>query len=120
MKFTRVIFIVLGIAILVAGVSFVRVKYLSAPIALAEDDDDEEEDDDDNNSNTETVVTYETIYVKLPDIVVEKVTQVPLHDSDSDGLYDDEDPFPYINRFFVVEDKNLNGIDDAYEKFDNQ
>ncbi len=88
---------------------------------MAEDDDeDDEEDEEDDDSNTEKVTTYETIYVKLSDTVVERATQVPLHDSDSDGLYDDEDPFPYINKFFVVEDNDLNGIEDAYENFGSQ
>jgi len=120
MKFVRVIFSALSIAILVAGVSFVRIKHLSVPVALAEDDEDDEEDEGSSKTSTKTVTTYETIYVKLPDTVVDNVTQVPLHDSDSDGIYDDVDPYPYINKFFVVEDKNLNGIDDAYEKFSNQ
>lgn len=120
MKFSKSIFIILGIIVLMTSFNFiwtVSKNNLSVPIALADDDDEEEDDEDENDeSSTETVVTYETIYIKLPDTMAEKIIQVPLYDSDSDGIYDDEDPHPYINKFFVVEDKNLNGIDDRYEQ----
>jgi hypothetical protein len=124
MKMKKGTFIFLGMIALVIGFGFARIVLkndLSAPVALADDEDDESEDDDDDEdggeSKTETVVTYKTIYVKLPDTMAEKIIQVPLHDSDSDGIYDGEDQYPFVNKFFVVEDKNLNGINDEYEKF---
>ncbi|KKR21109.1 MAG: hypothetical protein UT50_C0013G0012 [Candidatus Moranbacteria bacterium GW2011_GWA2_39_41] len=120
MRFSKIIFIIVGIAVLVGGANFVGSyfgKSLVTPIALA--DDDEDDDEDGKKTSIKTVTTYQTVYVKLPDTVVDQVMQVPLHDSDSDGIYDDQDPYPYINKFFVVSDENLNGIDDTYEKFDN-
>jgi hypothetical protein len=84
------------------------------PAVLAEDDDeedDEDEDEDDSESETKT----ETVYVKLSDTVTQKVETTTRHDSDGDGIYDDEDKYPKINDNFIVKDENLNGIDDKYE-----
>jgi len=87
-----------------------------------EEEDDEEEDDapvkviDTNPENNKTQKTeYMTVYRKLSDTVTTKTDTIIRHDSDGDGLYDDEDPHPTINEYFVVKDDNFNGIDDRYE-----
>jgi len=94
-------------------------------IAMAEDDEEDEREDDErvssvidtnpekkNTKKTETI----TIYKKLSDTVTQVVTTITKHDSDGDGIYDDEDPHPTINEYFIVKDDNLNGIDDRYEQ----
>lgn len=58
---------------------------------------------------------YKTIYRQLPATTVETPVTTVRHDSDSDGLYDDEDAHPTINDYFIVKDDNLDGIDDRYE-----
>ena len=86
-----------------------------------EKDEEDEEDEEDESSvidtkksapKTETVTEYR----KLNDTVTQVRTTIIRHDSDRDGLYDDEDPHPAINEYFIVEDQNLNGIDDRYEQ----
>lgn len=88
-------------------------KYSLIPVSLADED---EEDDEENDGESSSKVEYKTVYTKLPDTVVYAKKQIPRYDSDSDGLYDDEDPHPAINEFFIVKDDNLNGIDDQYEQ----
>jgi len=88
---------------------------LAKPV-LAEDNESEQESDEGGSSTSSTKVEYKTIYTKLPDTVVTTTKQIPRYDSDGDGLYDDTDPHPAINEFFIVPDKNLNGIDDRYEQ----
>lgn len=61
---------------------------------------------------TETVTEYK----KLSDTITQVITTITRHDSDGDGLYDDEDPHPTINEYFIVKDDNSNGIDDQYEQ----
>lgn len=119
MKLTKNSVILAILALLIVSSFSIRkyvVRNLSVPVVLADDDEEDDDEDEHRKTKTTTETTYKTVYVKLPDTVIEKIIQVPLHDSDSDGIYDDEDPYPYINKFFVVEDKNLNGIDDEYEK----
>jgi len=93
--------------------------------AFAEDEDDEKDDDkkqatvkviDTNPANNITQKTeYVTVYKNLSDAVSTTTDTITRHDSDGDGLYDDEDPHPTINEYFIVKDDNLNGIDDRYE-----
>lgn len=83
-------------------------KHSLVPATLADDEEDEEDEDDEDE--------YETVYVKLPDTVVTTTKKIPRYDSDKDGMYDDEDPHPAINEFFIVKDENRNGIDDSYEQ----
>jgi hypothetical protein len=68
------------------------------------------------SSNTKQKTEYITVYKKLSDTVTTKTDTITRHDSDGDGLYDDEDPHPTINEYFIVKDDNLNGIDDRYEQ----
>jgi len=65
-----------------------------------------------STKKTETVTEYR----KLSDTVTQVLTTITRHDSDGDGIYDDEDPHPTINEYFIVVDDNLNGIDDRYEQ----
>lgn len=92
---------------------------------LAEDDEEEEEEDDDENfevidttpaKNETKKNETKTIKTKLSDTVTQTTTTTIRHDSDGDGKYDDEDPHPTINEYFIVKDDDLNGIDDKYEK----
>lgn len=94
---------------------------------LAEDDGKENEyESDDEHVTTvintdpakETVKKTETVteYKKLSDTITQIITTITRHDSDGDGLYDDEDAHPTINDYFIVIDDNLNGIDDKYEQ----
>ena len=113
-----------GVLLIVFGLGMVWHKYSyvdSIKIALA--DDDYEEDDrrasvidtaptNNNSQKTETKTTY----TKLSDTVSTETTTVTKHDSDGDGIYDEEDPHPTINENFIVKDNNLNGIDDRYEQ----
>jgi hypothetical protein len=121
--------------LLFAGmVLFPKMQKILFPVSLA--DDNEYEDQHRNNNpapvsvpvsttvpvQEKTVKTntpkieYKTIYQQLPDTVIDTITEVPRYDSDSDGIYDDEDAYPNINDFLIVKDDNLNGIDDRYEK----
>lgn len=94
--------------------------------ALADDETEYESEDiqqapvkviDTNpSSNTKKKTEYITVYKKLSDTVTTKTDTITRHDSDGDGLYDDEDPHPTINEYFIVKDDNLNGIDDRYEQ----
>ena len=93
-------------------------------IALAEDEEDEEDEEDDDSvrvidtspdNNTTQKTEYVTVYKKLSDTVSTTTDTIIRHDSDGDGLYDDEDQHPTINEYFIVKDDNLNGIDDRYE-----
>lgn len=68
------------------------------------------------SSNTKQKTEYITVYKKLSDTVTTKTDTITRHDSDGDGLYDDEDPHPTINEYFIVKDDNFNGIDDRYEQ----
>jgi hypothetical protein len=79
-------------------------------------EDDEGDDEDEYEQIVKQTVKTETIYVKMPDKIVETPITTTRHDSDGDGLYDDEDPYPTINKFYIVSDANLNGIDDRYEQ----
>jgi len=68
------------------------------------------------SSNTTQKTEYVTVYKKLSDTVTTTTDTITRHDSDGDGLYDDEDPHPTINEYFIVADNNFNGIDDRYEQ----
>lgn len=68
------------------------------------------------SSNTTQKTEYVTVYKKLSDTVTTKTDTITRHDADGDGLYDDEDPHPTINEYYIVKDSNLNGIDDRYEQ----
>jgi flagellar basal body-associated protein FliL len=88
-----------------------------------EDEEDEEDEDDrfeviDTNPGNKEIKKSETktITTKLSDTVTQITTTTIRHDSDGDGKYDEEDPHPTINEYFIVKDDNLNGIDDQYEK----
>ena len=91
--------------------------------SFAEDELEDEKDDEgpvqviNTNPANKKAVKTETVTAtkKLSDTVTEATTTVTRHDSDGDGLYDDEDPHPTINEYFIVKDDNLNGIDDRYE-----
>lgn len=89
-------------------------------------DDDEHEEDDDDEEHFQVIDTKpsdnqtkknetKTITTKLADTITQTTTTTIRHDSDGDGKYDDEDPHPTINEYFIVTDSNLNGIDDQYE-----
>ncbi len=54
--------------------------------------------------------------VRLSDKVVRETVTVTKFDSDGDGILDEDDKFPTVNDYFIVEDKNHNGIVDSYEK----
>jgi hypothetical protein len=90
----------------------------------AEDDKNESDDHEspstviDTSPEKKSPKKTETIteYRKLSDIVTQIITTVTKHDSDGDGIYDDEDPHPTINEYFIVKDDNSNGIDDRYEQ----
>lgn len=86
-------------------------------VVLADDDDDDDDEDDDDDDGDDSKIKYKTIYTQLPDTVVYVTKKVPRYDGDSDGMYDDVDPHPTINDFFIVKDDNLNGLDDQYEKY---
>lgn len=90
-----------------------------------EDERDEEEDEEDENEAEESddeevkeikTTTYKTVTTKLPDQIVERKTETLWQDGDGDGLYDEEDPHPTINDYYIVSDTNLNGLDDRYEQ----
>lgn len=92
-------------------------------IAWADDGEDEYDDEEDNRvintapeSNVAQKTETKTIYTKLSDTVSTTTTTITKHDSDGDGMYDEEDPHPTINESFIVKDDNLNGIDDRYEQ----
>jgi hypothetical protein len=82
-------------------------------IALAEDEDEEDEDEEVKNDEPQEEYIQKVINTVVP---VTTVTTTERVDSDSDGIYDDEDPHPTINEYFIVKDDNLNGIDDRYEQ----
>ena len=92
---------------------------------LAEVENENEREDEghvttviDTNPAKKTVKKTETVteYKKLSDTITQIITTITRHDSDGDGLYDDEDAHPTINDYFIVVDDNLNGIDDKYEQ----
>jgi len=86
--------------------------------------DDEEEEDDDHYEVINTSPSgssakkseTKTITTKLADTITQTTTTTVKYDSDGDGKYDEEDPHPTINEYFIVKDDNLNGIDDQYEQ----
>lgn len=102
-------------------------KYVQSVWAADEEDNDDDDEKeikapatvkviDTNPSNNTTQKTeYVTVYKKLSDTVSTTTDTITRHDSDGDGLYDDEDSHPTINEYFIVKDDNLNGIDDRYE-----
>lgn len=98
-------------------------KKIIQPV-LAEDDDEEEDKEDGNFEVIDTAPSKKdtkknetkTIKTKLSDTVTQTTTTIIRHDSDGDGKYDDEDPHPTINEYFIVKDDDLNGIDDQYEQ----
>ncbi|OGI16318.1 MAG: hypothetical protein A2Z52_02135 [Candidatus Moranbacteria bacterium RBG_19FT_COMBO_42_6] len=112
-----------GIAIMISISAVVISNPQYVKVALADDDEEEEDDDDDSvkvidtspENNTKQETEYITVYRKLSDTVTTKTDTIIRHDSDGDGLYDDEDAHPTINEYFIVKDDNLNGIDDRYE-----
>jgi uncharacterized membrane protein len=92
---------------------------------LAEDENENERKDDGNVTTVidtspakNTIKKTETVteYRKLSDTITQLITTITRHDSDGDGLYDDEDTHPTINDYFIVADANLDGIDDRYEQ----
>lgn len=121
----------LGVVIaIVIGFNMVTVEnkiFEKTNIVQAEDEENEEEDEEDDDDEREVIDTSadnataketetKVIYTKLSDTVSTVTTTITRHDSDGDGLYDDEDPHPSINENFIVGDGNLNGIDDRYEQ----
>ena len=54
-------------------------------------------------SNPTTTVTTSTKVITLPD-------------TDGDGILDKDDPHPTISEIYIVDDNNLNGIVDKFEK----
>lgn len=117
------LFALAGIAIMISISAVIISNRQYAKIAWAEDDEVEERDDDapvkvidtSPDKNTTQKTEYVTVYKKLSDTIIMKTDTITRHDSDGDGLYDDEDPHPTINEYFIVKDDNLNGIDDRYE-----
>jgi len=119
------IFALAGMAIMLSIGALVISNPLHPKTAFAEEEEDDEDDDkkqatvkviDTNPANNTTQKTeYVTVYKKLSDTVSTTTDTITRHDSDGDGLYDDEDPHPTINEYFIVKDDNLNGIDDRYE-----
>lgn len=115
----------MGIFVVILLSTFVTYnrQYLKTAWADDEEEDEEKEEDDDSvkvidtspDNNTTQETEYTTVYKKLSDTVTTKTDTIIRHDSDGDGLYDDEDPHPTINEYFIVKDDNLNGIDDRYE-----
>jgi hypothetical protein len=89
-----------------------------------EEEDDEEEEDDDKyevidtspDKNEVKKTEYKTVTTKLSDTVTKTSITETKHDSDGDGVFDEEDAHPTINEHFIVKDDNLNGIDDKYEQ----
>ena len=45
-----------------------------------------------------------------------KTETITLPDTDGDGILDKDDPHPDIPEIYIVQDKNLNGIVDQFEK----
>lgn len=129
-NYKKIIGLLSVVIAIVIGFNTTTVKnkiFETTNIVQAEDEEDEEEgeeeDDDDReaidtSSDNATAKETETkvIYTKLSDTVSTVTTTITRHDSDGDGMYDDEDPHPSINENFIVEDGNLNGIDDRYEQ----
>ncbi|MDO8240653.1 MAG: hypothetical protein Q7T51_01595 [Candidatus Moranbacteria bacterium] len=114
---------VVMIAVFVFNIPAIQNKIADNVNTAWADDDEEEYDDEDNRvintapeSNVVQKTETKTIYTKLSDTVSTTTTTITKHDSDGDGMYDEEDPHPTINESFIVKDDNLNGIDDRYEQ----
>lgn len=116
LKITFFIFLLLALGFFTAN--YLKLFNNNIKSALAEDGENESEHEDGQKSSSSSSkkVEYKTVYVKLPDQIVTTTKEIPRHDSDGDGLYDDEDPHPTINEFLIVKDDNLDGIDDKYEQ----
>jgi hypothetical protein len=71
--------------------------------------------DIEDTNNTVPGIETKTINEKISDTVSRTTTTTTIHDSDGDGIFDNEDKYPNINDNFIVKDINLNGIDDRYE-----
>jgi len=41
---------------------------------------------------------------------------ITLPDTDGDGIIDQDDPHPTVAEVYIVQDDNLNGISDKFEK----
>lgn len=57
-----------------------------------------------------------TRQVKLNDTISKDITTTTRFDSDGDGILNEDDEFPAINNYLIVEDENRNGIVDKYER----
>jgi hypothetical protein len=109
---------------------FISEKHLSffgGKIALAENDEGEddfyEKDNEYINDNQENNIPVapdkinEATPEKISDTIFEtSTTTIQRLDSDGDGIFDDEDKYPEINDYIIVNDNNLNGIVDKYER----
>lgn len=102
-------------------------KKIIKPILAEDDEEEEEEEDEEDDERFEVIDTTptknetkknetKTVTTKLADTITQTTSTTIRHDSDGDGKYDDADPHPTINEYFIVADANLNGIDDKYEQ----
>lgn len=122
---------ILAIAtILAAGLFLFSGSFHEQGLIVRAEEEDEEESGEDSEERAPQApaeqpketkqaapkTEYKTIYRQLPATIVEAPVTTIRHDSDSDGLYDDEDAYPTINDYFIVKDDNRNGIDDRYDQ----
>lgn len=59
--------------------------------------------------------TKQIITIPAKTIVKTVLKDVVLKDSDRDGLFDDQDPYPTIPEIYIVRDDNNNGVVDQYD-----
>lgn len=74
-----------------------------------EEDEKDEEDDDDRSSSSSSAAQTQTYTTSSTRVIT-------LKDSDGDGILDKDDPHPNIPEIYIVDDVNLNGIVDKFEK----
>ncbi len=101
---------------------FVSAKYFFSDgrFALADDDEEEnsfyekEKEDVENIKENNLFILPEEEIKKSP----EKISDAAIEklDSDGDGIFNNKDKHPKINDYFIVNDDNLNGIVDKYER----
>lgn len=107
-------FLILCLFFFTVGTPLMKEKFIWKNIVLADDNEEDEEENDHDKVIYEPKI--ETSSKQISTYVKEKTVTTTLFDSDGDGVFDDEDEYPETNNFFIVEDANMNGIVDKYEK----
>ena len=75
-----------------------------------------DDENDDEYQSSSSSISSSTAQAKPVTTTTSTTQVVTLKDSDGDGILDKDDLNPTIAEIYIVEDANLNGIVDKFEK----